>query len=46
MPYPTGCDDGILEDTAAQLAAQLHRWLLCKHQGLLQGTHRDTHSGH
>lgn len=44
LPYPTGCDDGILKHTAAQLAAQLHGRLLCKHQGLLQGTQRDTHS--
>lgn len=44
LPYPTGCDDRILKHTAAQLAAQLHGRLLCKHQGLLQGTQRDTDS--
>lgn len=34
--HPAGGDDGVLEDAAAQLAAQLDRRLLCKHLRLLR----------
>ena len=34
-PHPARGDHGVLEHAAAQLAAQLHRRLLSKHQGLL-----------